>query len=213
VAEAAANLAATSAANDLLAELARRAGRSRRYEGYLNEVGRSLRLSPAQVSRAMRVLCAQDRVEVLRRGRGQHPTLVEIHDRQPVYGPTRAGPAPLTDRLLAHLQRLSDGGVVEQHLVDVARDLGVGAPSVSRALGKLSEAGLARVDRAGTRNRPTRIELYDGHADPPTKLLGRLRRLEASSSSQEVARLRRQLAAARAEIADLRAQLTRLTSD
>jgi predicted ArsR family transcriptional regulator len=103
---------------------------------------------------------------------------------------TRSGRPALADRLLQHLNGLSNDGMVEQPLVDVARDLDVGAPSVSRALGHLVDEGLARVDQVGTRGRPTRIALVEagGKSDDLARLRSENQRL-----AQEVARLRERL--------------------
>jgi predicted ArsR family transcriptional regulator len=101
------------------------------------------------------------------------------------------GRPALADRLLAHLSTLSSDGVVERPLVDVAKQLDVGAPSVSRALGRLVDDGLARIDRVGTRGRPTRIALVaplDGNGGEEQRLREENRRLVA-----EVAQLRKLL--------------------
>jgi DNA-binding MarR family transcriptional regulator len=180
----------TAGANELLALLARRA-RDREYEGFLSELGDELGHSPSWVSRALKRLVAADRVEIMSRGHGEHPSRVRVVSTEPLT-PASSRPArsALADRLLAHLHALSDDGVVERPLVEVARQLQVGAPSVSRALGRLVDEGLARVDVVGTRSRPTRIELArgtNGHGDR--------------------ARLEAELRAAQAEIAALRAEL------
>lgn len=133
------------------------------------------------------------RVEVLQRGHGHHPSRLRVTSTAPLIpAPAAAGRPALADRLLAHLSTRSSDGVVERPLVDVAKQLEVGAPSVSRALGRLVDDGLARVDRVGTRGHPTRIALVapldvsDGEDEPG--LREQNRRLVA-----EVARLRRLL--------------------
>jgi DNA-binding MarR family transcriptional regulator len=177
-------------ANALLALLARRA-RGGEYEGFLTDLGDELGHSPSWVSRALQRLVADDRVEIVSRGHGQHPSRVRVVSTEPL---SSASPRParsaLADRLLTHLHALSDDGVVERPLVEVARQLQVGAPSVSRALGQLVDEGLARVDVVGTRSRPTRIELAQG-----------------TNGHGDRVHLEEELAAARAEIAALRRQL------
>jgi DNA-binding MarR family transcriptional regulator len=177
-------------ATALLALLDRRA-RDDEFEGFLHALGDELGHSPSWVSRNLRTLVAAGRIEIVSRGHGRHPSRVRVVSAQPLADesarPTRSA---LADRLLTHLHTLSDDGIVERPLVEVARQLRVGAPSVSRALGQLVDEGLARVDVVGTRSRPTRIELAqktNGHGD----------RLQ----------LEEELTTARAEIASLRRQL------
>lgn len=150
---------ALASANALLSGLAVRADGGV-FEGFLHEVGADLGMSPTRVSRALRILCEARRIDIERRGHGTRPTRVRIRSRTELdaTGASGSGVA-LADRLLEHLHGLSDGGIVERPLVEVARALEVGAPSVSRALGRLIEDGHARVDRVGTRARPTRIAL------------------------------------------------------
>lgn len=172
-------------ANALLRLLVQRS-RGNRYEGLLHELGDDLGMSATRVSRALRVLENASRVEIVQRGRGHQPSVLRIRARTPLAdGPPRLTRPALADRLLEHLGALSTGGVVERPLVDVARALDVGAPSVSRALGRLVEEGLARVDQVGTRNRPTRIALVP----TPDDALDRLRE-ENERLVAEVARLR-----------------------
>jgi len=182
------------AANRLLAQLVERSradrdsGASPVYEGFLNELGSELDLSPTRVSRALKVLCAADRIEVLRRGHGRSPTRLRVLSSAPVSAPPARPSRPaLADRLLEHLATLSSDGVVERPLVDVAKELEVGAPSVSRALGHLVEEGLARVDQVGTRGRPTRIALGPS---PSTEAAGD----EVAALREENERLRREVA-------------------
>jgi len=179
-------------ANALLELIAREARRGR-YEGFLNELGDELDHSPSWISRAIRTLADAGRVEVERRGHGQIPSRVRVVSADPLDDPI-AQPArsALADRLLSHLHTLSDDGVVERPLVEVARQLRVGAPSVSRALGQLIDEGLARVEVVGTRSRPTRIELAN------------------ADSNGERDRLEVELRDARAELAALRAELRQL---
>ncbi|MEZ5169956.1 MAG: hypothetical protein R3A49_04330 [Acidimicrobiia bacterium] len=167
------------------------------FVGFMHEIGSELDFSPTRVSRALRILVDAGRVEVAQRGHGRHPTRIDIIDTTPVE-PADDAVAPLAERLLEHLHGLSEGGVVEQPLVEVARDLDVGAPSVSRALGQLVDSGRARVDRVGTRSHPTRIELAPD--DKETALLG------------EIARLEEALAQARERLADLRRKPDRASS-
>ena len=177
-------------ANELLALLA---GQARRgvYEGFLNDLGEELGHSPSWVSRAIRTLANEGRVDVERRGHGQTASRVRVLSTTPLDDAvTRPSRSALADRLLTHLHTLSDDGVVERPLVEVARQLQVGAPSVSRALGQLVDEGLARVDVVGTRSRPTRIELASGN-----------------NGTGERDRLEAELRDARAEIAALRAEL------
>jgi DNA-binding transcriptional ArsR family regulator len=146
-------------------------------------------MSPTRVSRALRTLRDARRVDIERRGHGTRPTRVRIRSRSPLAAPAPSGPAvAFADRLLEHLHELSDGGIVERPLVEVARELDVGAPSVSRALGRLVEEGHARVDQVGTRGRPTRIALTT--ADE---------RSERDALRAENARLRAENARLRAE--------------
>lgn len=192
------------AANRLLAQLVARShaddGSGAIYEGFLNELGVALELSPTRVSRALKVLCDADRVEVVQRGHGRSPTRLRIRSSIPLSAPPARPSRPaLADRLLEHLATLSSDGVVERPLVDVAKELDVGAPSVSRALGHLVGEGLARVDQVGTRGRPTRIALApppgsvpEGGADgvaPPDEIVAL--REENERLRREVARLRR----------------------
>jgi DNA-binding MarR family transcriptional regulator len=177
-------------ATALLALLDRRA-RDGEFEGFLNALGNELGHSPSWVSRNLRSLVAAGRIEIVSRGHGRNPSRVRVMSAQPLADESaRPARSALADRLLTHLHTLSDDGVVERPLVEVARQLRVGAPSVSRALGQLVDEGLARVDVVGTRSRPTRIELAqraNGHGDRE--------------------HLAEELAAARAEIASLRRQL------
>ncbi len=167
------------------------------YEGFLHQLGAELGLSPTQVSRAVRALRDADRIEVLQRGHGAHPSRLRVLSPEPLSSERERAVRPaLADRLLVHLNDLSSGGVVEHPLVEVARELDVGAPSVSRALGRLVDAGLARVDRVGTRGRPTRIALVeagDDHGDDHgSDDLAQLR-AENDRLLREVARLRERL--------------------
>lgn len=175
-------------ANALLASLAD-ASDEGAFVGFMHEIGSELGFSPTRVSRALSILVEAGRVDVLQRGHGHHPSRIDVLDSAPVETADDAA-APLADRLLEHLHGLSDDGVVEQPLAEVARDLEVGPPSVSRALGKLVDAGRARVDRVGTRSHPTRIELaLDGDE---AAVLG------------EIARHEEALAQARARLSALR---------
>jgi DNA-binding MarR family transcriptional regulator len=185
-------------ANALLALLVRHA-RQGHYEGFLSELGGELGYSPSWVSRAIGTLVDAGRVEIEVRGHGQNPSRVRIVSTEPLDDAgERPGRSALADRLLAHLDTLSDDGVVERPLVEVARQLRVGAPSVSRALGQLVDEGLARVDVVGTRSRPTRIELA------PADNGGGHR---SGTGTGEQDRLEAELREARAEIAALRAEL------
>jgi len=180
---------ACNTANALLALFAKRARREV-YEGFLSQLGAELGISPTRVSRAVRVLRDAQRIEVLQRGHGRHPSRLRVVSTLPLRLDRTASNLPaLADRLLEHLSSLSDDGFVERPLVDVAKQLDVGPPSVSRALGRLVDDGLARVDRVGTRGRPTRIALVpslDGTAeDEMQQLRDENRRLAA-----EMARLR-----------------------
>lgn len=179
---------ASDAANALLALLAKRAKRAV-YEGFLSELGAELGISPTRVSRAVRALRDAQRIEVLQRGHGRHPSRLRVMSTLPLVPERAASYRPaLADRLLEHLSSLSNDGYVERPLVDVAKQLDVGAPSVSRALGRLVDDGLARVDRVGTRGRPTRIALVaplHGTDDEMRQLRDENHRLSA-----EVARLR-----------------------
>jgi DNA-binding transcriptional ArsR family regulator len=113
--------------------------------------------------------------------------VLRIRARTPLADrPTRLTRPALADRLLEHLGALSTEGVVERPLVEVAKALDVGAPSVSRALGRLVEEGLARVDQVGTRSRPTRIALVPSPDDDALEQL----REENERLVAEVARLR-----------------------
>ncbi len=165
------------------------------YEGFFHQLGADLGLSPTQVSRAVRALRDAERIEVLRRGHGAHPSRLRVLSREPLSTERERAVRPaLADRLLVHLNDLSRGGVVEHPLVEVARELDVGAPSVSRALGRLVDAGLARVDRVGTRGRPTRIALVeaaDAHGDGGDELVQL--RAENDRLLREVVRLRERL--------------------
>lgn len=177
-------------ANALLALLARRACGDE-YEGFLNELGGELGYSPSWVSRALKTLARAGRIEVESRGHGQHPSRVRVVSTEPLADESaRPARSALADRLLTHLHTLSNDGVVERPLVEVARQLRVGAPSVSRALGQLVDEGLARVDVVGTRSRPTRIELADG-----------------ANGHGDRARLEAELREAQAQIAALRGEL------
>jgi DNA-binding MarR family transcriptional regulator len=174
------------------------------YEGFLNELGVELELSPTRVSRALKALCDANRVEVVQRGHGRSPTRLRVLSTAPLSIPLARPTRPaLADRLLEHLATLSSDGVVERPLVDVAKELDVGAPSVSRALGHLVEEGLARVDQVGTRGRPTRIALVPSpaavleagtDADVAPDEIVALRE-ENEQLRREVARLRRTLGA------------------
>ncbi len=163
------------------------------FTGFMNKVADDLGFSPTRVSRGLRLLADARRVEVVQRGHGRSPTHLRVLDSTPVEENAATERRSLADRLLLHLGNLSDGGVVEYPLVDVARELDVGPPSVSRALGQLVDAGLARVER-GTRNRPTRIELVADPEDDADEAM-RLRR--------EIAEHRRALDAARDRLAAL----------
>jgi DNA-binding transcriptional ArsR family regulator len=185
---------ALASANSLLAGLVRRSQRDV-FEGFLHELGAELEMSPTRVSRALRTLRDAGRVDIERRGHGTRPTRARIRSRSPLPDSASRGPAvAFADRLLEHLHTLSDGGIVERPLVEVARELDVGAPSVSRALGRLVEEGHARVDQVGTRARPTRIALT-----------GADRGSEGGALRAENARLRAENARLRAENARLRA--------
>ncbi len=182
-------LGASDTANALLALLTKRATRGL-YEGFLSQIGAELGISSTRVSRALRVLRDAQRVEVLQRGHGRHPSRLKVVSSVPLAPERAASHRPaLADRLLEHLSSLSNDGYVERPLVDVAKQLDVGAPSVSRALGRLVDDGLARVDRVGTRGRPTRIALVaplDGTGDDEIQQL----RDENHRLAAEVARLR-----------------------
>jgi len=190
----------TDAANLLLAQLVERsragaddAGAA--YEGFLNELGVELELSPTRVSRALKMLCDANRVEVVQRGHGRSPTRLRVLSTTPVSVPPARPTRPaLADRLLEHLATLSSDGVVERPLVDVAKELDVGAPSVSRALGHLVEEGLARVDQVGTRGRPTRIALVPSPAAVLGVGTGDLAPDEIVALREENEQLRRELA-------------------
>lgn len=160
--------------------------------GFMHEIGADLGFSATRSSRALSTLVEAERVEIAQRGHGQHHTRIRIVDTSPLE-PDEDGAAALADRLLHHLHALSDDGVVEQPLVDVARELDVGPPSVSRALGQLVDSGLARVDRVGTRSRPTRIELAPDD-DDEADLLSEIARHE-----EALAQVRARLAAVRSE--------------
>lgn len=160
--------------------------------GFMHEIGADLGYSATRSSRALSVLVEAGRVEIAQRGHGLHRTRIRIVDTSPLE-PAEDGTAPLADRLLHHLHGLSDDGVVEQPLVDVARELDVGPPSVSRALSQLVDSGLARVDRVGTRSRPTRIELAPDNSDEGDIL-------------REITRYEEALEQARARLAALRSE-------
>lgn len=183
---------AVDGANALLAHLVA-ASEAGRFTGFMNRVATDLGFSATRVSRALQLLCDARSVEVLQRGHGRSPTRLRILDPTPIEDRDRSARRSLADRLLLHLRDLSDGGVVEYPLVDVARELDVGPPSVSRALGQLVDAGLARVDR-GTRSRPTRIELVAARED----------------DSDEATRLRREIAEHRAALQAARERLAAL---
>ncbi len=196
-------------ANALLTLLARRS-RGGVYEGFLSRLGAELDLSPTRVSRAVRALEAAGRVEVLQRGHGRHPSRLRVVRVAPLTGDPGARPArpALADRLLEHLGTLSSGGFVERPLVEVAKELDVGAPSVSRALGRLVEEGRARVDQVGTRSRPTRIALVPVTGDGGIDGEGE-DGVEGDDGSAELAVLRAENQRLAAEVARLRAQLGR----
>ena len=196
-------------ANRLLAAIVEHATAGR-YEGFLSQLGAEHGLSPTRVSRALKVLCEQQRVAVLQRGHGRSPTQLQVLSSEPVTEPRARTTRPaLADRLLAHLAALSSDGVVERPLVDVAKELAVGPPSVSRALGQLVEEGRARVDRVGTRGRPTRIALVE----PDQQHAGSRRGGRSARSTRElraeVARLRAENERLAAEVARLRRELRR----
>lgn len=193
-------------ANRLLAAIVANARRGR-YEGFLSQLGAEHGLSPTRVSRALKVLCEHQRVAVLQRGHGRSPTQLQVLSREPVPEPrARTARPALADRLLAHLAALSSDGVVERPLVDVAKELEVGPPSVSRALGQLVEEGRARVDRVGTRGRPTRIALVEPDQDGTGRSRGRRSR-SARELREEVEALRAENERLAAEVARLRREL------
>jgi DNA-binding MarR family transcriptional regulator len=201
---------ADSLANQLLGLLAARAGRKGVVEGFLHEVAAELGTSPSQLSRTLNTLRTRGRIELVRRGHGHNPTQLRVLDARPL-APPAPRKATLPDRLLDHLARLASNGVVEQPLVDVARELGVRPPSISRALGRLVDDGLARVEQVGTRNRPTRIELHpDTDTDDPNAIRDVIGLRDRSGRESGTARLARDVAGLREEVAALRAEVAEL---